>query len=62
MPELAQNFLKKNKNKEIEFHFHSGVTSDIIQGLKEKKYDIGLCSKLEQEPGIEYVPLLSKIW
>lgn len=57
VPELTQNFLQFNKEKSIHFHFHTGVTTDIIQGLKDKKYDIAFCSKIEKEHNIEFIPI-----
>lgn len=33
------------------------LTSDILNGLKEKKYDLGFCSKLDNEPLIEFIPV-----
>lgn len=57
VPELARDFMQMHEEKSIEFHFHTGVTVDIIQGLKERKYDIAFCSKLEKEPSIEFTPI-----
>jgi DNA-binding transcriptional LysR family regulator len=57
IPNIIHNFLHMQKGKAIEFHFHTGVSSDIIQGLKEKKYDIAVCSKLENEPSVEFTPI-----
>ncbi|NTW72879.1 MAG: LysR family transcriptional regulator [Eubacteriaceae bacterium] len=57
VPEMIRDFLEANSKKSIDFHFHTGVTSDIIQGLKEKKYDIAFCSKIEKEQGIEFTPI-----
>ena len=33
------------------------LTGDILTGLKEKKYDIGFCSKFDDEPLIEFIPV-----
>lgn len=61
IPEITRNFLQANQEKSIEFHFHTGATSvDIIQGLKERKYDIAFCSKLEKEHSIEFIPVASQ--
>lgn len=57
VPELTGSFLQAHKEKIIKFHFHTGVTADIIQGLKERKYDIAFCSKLEKEQSIEFTPI-----
>lgn len=61
VPEITQNFLQAHCGKSIEFHFHTGATSvDIIQGLKERKYDIAFCSKLEKEQSIEFIPVANQ--
>jgi DNA-binding transcriptional LysR family regulator len=57
VPETIRSFLKEHQDKAIEFHFHTGVSVDILQGLKEDKYDIAFCSKLEKEPNIEFTPI-----
>lgn len=57
IPDIVHKFLKSNPAKSIDFKFHTGVTTDIIQGLKERKYDIAFCSKLEKEKGIEFIPV-----
>ncbi|WP_239257050.1 LysR family transcriptional regulator [Listeria ilorinensis] len=56
VPDITRKFLEANTGKDIQFHFHTGVTTEIIQGLKEKKYDMAFCSKQENEQTIEFVP------
>ncbi len=57
VPERARQFLALVPDKSINFHFHTGITPDLIQGLKEKKFDLVLCSKVDNEPRIEFVPI-----
>lgn len=57
VPGIVQNFLHMNQDKSIEFNFNTGVTLDIIEGLKSNKYDIAFCSKVEKEPSIEFIPI-----
>ena len=59
VPNFVKGFLDSSSNKKIDFHFHSstGLTSDMIQGLKERKYDIAFCSKMDNEPLIEFTPV-----
>ena len=33
------------------------LTADILNGLKEKKYDLGFCSMIDNEPLIEFIPV-----
>lgn len=57
VPDISSNFIKRCPDKDIQFHFHTGVTADVIQGLKDKKYDIGICSKIDKETSIEFIPI-----
>ena len=59
VPKFVKDFLDSNPNKNIHFHFHtsSGLTSDIIKGLKERRYDIAFCSMMENEPFVEFIPV-----
>lgn len=57
IPRLAHEFLDMNKDKKIDFKFYTGVTNNIVQGLKNGIYDIGFCSKMESENDIEFVPV-----
>ncbi len=57
VPDITSNFLKAYSEKEIIFHFNTGVTADIIQGLKDRKYDIAFCSMLKEEHNIEFIPI-----
>ena len=49
VPQLASQFLKENKDNEIDFTFHSGATRKLINELEQKKYDLVFCSKLPAE-------------
>lgn len=58
VPDIARSFLVEHPKKSIQFHFHTReVTLDLIQGLKDKKYDLALCSKMENEQSIEFTPI-----
>lgn len=57
IPRLTHEFLDTKKDKKIDFKFYTGVTNDIIEGLRNKIYDIGFCSKMENETDIEFVPI-----
>ncbi|HEY8891828.1 MAG TPA: LysR family transcriptional regulator [Clostridium sp.] len=60
VPDISRGFLQEHPEKSIEFHFSTGVTVDIIQGLKDKKYDLAFCSKMEHEQSIEFTPISSE--
>ena len=58
VPDITRKFLQEHQKKSIQFHFHTGeVTFDIIQGLKDRKYDLAFCSKMEKEQSIEFTPI-----
>lgn len=59
VPKLVKGFLDKSNQKNIKFNFHNstGLTVDILQGLKERKYDIAFCSKKDNEPTINFFPI-----
>lgn len=42
VPGFVKGFLDSTPDKKIDFYFHSstGLTSDMIQGLKDRKYDM----------------------
>ena len=55
----VEQALDSTPDKKIDFYFHSstGLTSDMIQGLKDRKYDIAFCSMMDNEPLIEFTPV-----
>lgn len=57
IPKATHDFLDINKDKDIDFKFDTGVTKDIVEGLKSGIYDIGFCSKMEDETEVEFVPI-----
>lgn len=57
VPQLAGDFMRTYEELKVRFHFTVGNTYEIIQGLKEEKYDIAFCSMLDKEPSVEFVPI-----
>lgn len=60
VPGITKSFLESNSDRSIDFNFHTGLTSDIIQGLKNEKYDIAFCSKIDDEPKIDFIPVAAQ--
>ncbi|MBN1066943.1 LysR family transcriptional regulator [Clostridium botulinum] len=60
IPRTVRHFLDIQENKDITFTFKEGITSEIIQGLKTSKYDVGFCSFSENEPAIMFEPILKQ--
>ena len=54
VPEVFE-FLDENKDKNFGFTFSSNNTKSIIEGLKNEKYDLGFCSKVENETSIDFI-------
>lgn len=57
VPRLVSDFLRAHEELKVRFHFTVGNTSEVIQGLKEEKFDIGFCSMTEKESGIQFTPI-----
>lgn len=57
VPTLVNDFLKYETYQNIRFSFGQGNTKQIIQDLKNEKYDLALCSYVENEPEIEFIPI-----
>lgn len=62
LPKLMRDFLNANIDKKITFNLFTdtGLTGDLIDGLKNKKYDVVFCSKFDNEPAVEFVPVFSQ--
>lgn len=57
IPELAANFLEENKEKNIDFTFHTGVTNQLLDGLIEKKYDLVFSSQPPEKPSFNVISI-----
>lgn len=57
VPRLVGSFLRQHEDWNVKFNFSVGNTTEIIQGLKDEKYDIAFCSRKEKEPDIEFIPV-----
>lgn len=52
IPQLAARFLAENPEKNIHFTFHTGVTSQLLEGLSTRQFDLAFCSKPAPELGL----------
>lgn len=59
VPKLIRKFKNAFPDKKIKFSVHTdtGLSGDILKGIKNKKYDLAFCSKLEEDPLIEFTPV-----
>lgn len=60
VPSMIQDFFSNEVNKNISFSFSQGITKNIIKGLKEEKFDLAFCSFVENEPDIDFIPLVQE--
>lgn len=60
IPNTINNFFKDEAHKNIAFTFGQDNTTNIINGLKEEKYDLGFCSFVENEPDVDFFPILKQ--
>ena len=58
IPHMVRRFLKKEKNKNVTFSFHQLHTAPLIEGLKSEKYDIIFGSYVENEPLVQFIPII----
>lgn len=59
LPMVINKYLK-TVNSKTKFNIFTGMTLEIIEGIKSDKYDIGFCSLLENEPNLEFIPILTQ--
>lgn len=60
IPHLVRQFLSHDKNKDVTFRFHQKHTAELVDGLKSERYDIILGSYVENEPDIQFTPILNQ--
>lgn len=60
IPKLVREYLEINQAFDINFTLKQDLTVDIISKIKKSEYDIGFCSKLENEPTLNFIPLIEQ--
>lgn len=60
IPHMVRRFLSKPKNTDVTFNFHQSHTGEMIQGLKNERYDVIFGSYVEGEPEIQFVPIMNQ--
>ena len=62
VPSLMQAFVKANPDKNISYRLHGvgGLSAEIIEGLKNRQYDVAFCSKYRDDPLIDYIKIASQ--
>ncbi|TGY41642.1 LysR family transcriptional regulator [Clostridium sartagoforme] len=57
VPMLIKKFVTVEENKDIKFVFGQGTTKVLIEELKNEKYDMVLCSYVENEDEVDFIPI-----
>ena len=57
VPMLIKKFVAMEENKDIKFVFGHGTTKALIEELKNEKYDMVLCSYVENEDEVDFIPI-----
>lgn len=57
VPGLVAGFGREYPQMKVEFGFLSGVTEEVIRGVREETYDVGFCSLVEGQKDLEFVPV-----
>lgn len=60
IPQTVRSFLNLEQNKNITFTFKQGFTAEMIEGLKNDKYDLIFASYVENEPDITFIPIIKQ--
>ena len=60
VPCLIRDFLKKHPDIHVGLHIES--VNHLVQGLKQKKYDLILINQVDYDPGFIYEPLITVDW
>lgn len=60
VPAMVKSFTHQEDFKNISFSFHQGITKNIINDLKNEKFDLAFCSFDEKEQDVEFIPLVEQ--
>lgn len=57
IPDLASRFLKEKQEQKIEFTFSSSRTPELLEGLRQEKYDLVFCARPVESEDFSCVPI-----
>lgn len=60
IPHTVRSFLNKKENRNVTFSFNQHHTAHIIQAIKNDRYDVGFCSYVDNEPDLEFIPIIKQ--
>lgn len=57
IPRLVRKFVETRQNEKIDFQFQNDATVNLVRDLKNEKYGLIICSKVEGEKEIDFYPV-----
>ncbi|MBV7275972.1 LysR family transcriptional regulator [Clostridium sp. PL3] len=60
VPKVITAFLNNTDYKDTKFSFGQGNTPNLIDSLKKEKFDFVFCSYVENEPNIDFFPVIQE--
>ena len=60
IPKLTSDFLNAESESNVQFSFHSGLTSELLEDLVQRKYDFVFCSEPDPALGLSAVAVDSQ--
>ena len=57
---LAIHNYQSRVNSKTKFNIYNSMSLEIIAGIKSGKYDVGFCSYVDNEPDIQFTPVLTQ--
>lgn len=60
IPKLTSDFLLADSEDNVQFSFHSGLTSELLEDLLQRKYDFVFCSEPDPAMGLNAVAVESQ--
>ena len=57
LPALAEKFLAGHRDVPVRFTFHTGVTSELLEGLKSRHFDLVFSSYPTMDKGLSCIPV-----
>lgn len=60
LPELITGFLSNPQARGISFSCREGNTNDLLKRLKEELCDMVICSKKDNEPSLDFAPIIAQ--
>ena len=58
IPHTVRTFLNLPENKQVTFSFSQAHTIDLIRGLKSDMYDVVFGAYVEDQPSVQFTPIL----